>query len=566
MTGGRSTQPEPAAPAAPAEPAEPAEPAGTVLHGGVVWSPGDDHDHHAVAVHDGRVVALDEDAVQWGRAHGAEFVDVTGRFVMPAFADGHAHPLFGGLESDGPQVRAQSSVDGIVAEVARYAAEHPDDEWVVGASYESSLAPDGLFDARWLDAAVPDRPVFLRAWDYHTAWVNTRALELAGITADTPEPVLGELPRRADGSPLGTLREWGAVDLVTAVMPPRTVEAQVAALERAGRHYASLGLTWVQDAWVEPEQLDAYLAAAEQDRLPIRFNLALYADPRRWPGDLEVLLEGRARVQALDHPMLTANTVKFFADGVVENATAALLEPYTTEPDSRGMLVWSPEQLAEAVAAVDAHGFQPHIHTIGDDAVRIGLDAVEHARRVNGDRDRRAVLAHVQLVDPADRERFHDLSVVANAEPLWAQLDSLMNVLTVPRLGDERSATQYPLASLLGLGARLSFGSDWPVSSAAPLEGMAVACSRQTDEREPAHGWTPHERLRVEQALTAYTAGTAHQAFRRAGTLRPGDDADLVVLSADPRTVVHPRDLDTLAVTSTWLAGRRIHPASEGQS
>ncbi|MBB2988358.1 amidohydrolase [Terracoccus luteus] len=543
----------------------PPEPTGTVLHGGVVWSPGDDLDHHVVAVHDGRIVALDEDAVEWGRAHDAEFVDVAGRFVMPAFADGHAHPLFGGLESDGPQVRAQTSVDGIVAEVARHAAAHPDDEWVVGASYESSLAPDGLFDARWLDAAVPDRPVFLRAWDYHTAWVNSRALELAGITADTPAPVLGELPRRADGSPLGTLREWGAVDLVTAVMPPRTVEAQVGALERAGRHYASLGLTWVQDAWVEPEQLDAYLAAAEQDRLPIRFNLALYADPRRWPGDLDVLLEGRARVQALGRPRLTANTVKFFADGVVENATAALLEPYTTEPDSRGMLVWSPEQLAEAVAAVDAHGFQPHIHTIGDDAVRVGLDAVEHARRVNGDRDRRAVLAHVQLVDPADRERFHELGVVANAEPLWAQLDSLMNVLTVPRLGDRRAATQYPLASLLGHGARLSFGSDWPVSSAAPLEGVAVACSRQTDEREPAAGWTPHERLRVEHALAAYTSGTAHQAFRRAGTLRPGDDADLVVLSGDPRTVAHPRDLDTLAVTSTWLAGRRIHSATEEQ-
>lgn len=257
--------------------------------------------------------------------------------------------------------------------------------------------------------------------------------------------------------------------------------------------------------------------------------------------------------------------MKFFADGVVENATAALLEPYASDPDSTGMLVWDPARLGEAVAAVDAAGFQPHIHTIGDQAVRVGLDAVEHADRQNGRRDRRAVLAHVQLVDATDRQRFEDLGVLANAEPLWAQLDSLMTVLTVPRLGDERSKRQYPLASLLDRGTRLSFGSDWPVSSADPLTGMAVACSRQTDEREPAGGWTPHERLRLEQAVTAYSAGVADQGFRDAGRLRPGADADLVVLSGDPRDL-GPRDLDSLEVTSTWLGGDCVYAATEGSA
>ena len=536
-----------------------------MLHHGILWSAGPESSHHAVATDGGVIVALDDEAVAWGEANRAEFHDLGGHFAMPAFGDGHAHPLFGGLESAGPQVRGHDSVAGIVEAVRRYADEHPDLEWIVGASYESSLAPDGLFDARWLDEAVPDRPVLLRAWDYHTAWVNTRALELAGITDDSPDPVLGEIPRRADGSVLGTLREWGAVDLVAAVLPRRPVGDLVDAIERAGRHYASLGITWVQDAWVEPEQLDAYLAAAQQGRLPIRFNLALYADPRRWPDDLDVLLEGRERVRALGHPWLTADTVKFFADGVVENATAALIEPYVTEPDSRGMLVWSPDRLAGAVAAVDAAGFQAHLHTIGDGAVRVGLDAVEHALRRNGPRDRRAVLAHVQLVDPPDRQRFEHLGVIANAEPLWAQLDSLMNVLTAPRLGAERSATQYPLASLLERRARLSFGSDWPVSSANPLEGLAVACSRQTEAREPSGGWTPHERLQVEQALSAYTAGVAHQAFRTAGGLAVGDDADFVVLSGDPRTLSDPRDLDTLSVTSTWLAGECAYAATEGE-
>ncbi len=533
---------------------------------GAAWSPAENTDHHAVAMAGGVIVALDDEALAWGRAQGADVRGLgDGCCVVPAFGDGHAHPLFGGLEADGPALRGPTDVAGIVAEVGRYAREHPELEWITGASYDSSLSPEGLFDARWLDEAVPDRPVVLRAWDYHTVWVNSRALELAGIDASTAEPALGEIPRRPDGSPLGTLREWGAIDLVTAVAPPASLERRVAAIERAGRHYAGLGTTWVQDAWIEPEQLDAYLAAAEAGRLPVRVNLALYADPRRWPEQLPELVAARERVRRLDHPRLSADTVKFFADGVVENATASLLEPYDGEPGRAGMLVWPAELLADAVTAVDAAGFQPHLHTIGDHAVRVGLDAVEAAHRRNGPRDRRAVLAHVQLVDPADRQRFHELGVIANAEPLWAQLDPLMTVLTTPRLGQVRSDTQYALSSLLHERAALSFGSDWPVSSADPLEGLAVACSRQTRERVPAGGWTPHERLRLDQAFTAYTRGVAHQGFRRAGRLTVGDDADLAVLSRDPRTLEDPRDLDAVRVVSTWLAGEQVHTTEEEQ-
>ena len=209
-------------------------------------------------------------------------VDLDGGFLMPSFGDGHAHPLYGGLEYAGPPVRPCDSVDEIVSAVKKFADEHPDDEWIVGASYDSSLAPDGLFDARWLDAAVPDRPVALRAWDYHTMWVNSVALERAGITADTPDPVLGEIPHREDGSVLGTLREWGAVDLVTAVMPKRDEDVRVAALGTAADYYLARGVTWVQDAWVEPDDVDTYIAAARSDALRMRFNLALYADPRHF--------------------------------------------------------------------------------------------------------------------------------------------------------------------------------------------------------------------------------------------------------------------------------------------
>lgn len=531
-------------------------PTPSTLFTGNIWCPvlGDTD---ALAVVDGQIVATGEAARS--RAHQVtEVVDITDGLLIPAFADGHAHPLFGGLEFNGPQVRDHDSVDSIVAEVRRWADEHPQATWIRGGSYDSSLSPEGLFDARWLDKAVRDRPVVLHAWDYHTLWVNTRALEIAGITAETSDPELGQIPRRPDGSPLGTLREWGAMELVTDVAEELDMETQIRALESAAHHYAALGVTWVQDAWIEPASLEVYLEAARADRLPIRFNLALYADPRRWPDQLESLVEARRRVEEVGHPHLTAHTVKFFADGVVENGTAAVLDQYCGCPGDRGMLVWEPARLAQAVTEADRAGFQPHLHAIGDRAVRVGLDAIEAADRANGRRDRRAVLAHVQLIDEADRERLARLDVIANAEPLWAQLDSLMTVLTVPRLGEDRSATQYPWASLREGGAVLSFGSDWPVSSADPIEGMAVACSRQTVERDPAMGWTPHERLSVHEALHSYTKSVAHQAFRDAGSLAVGCDADLVLLSADPRNVAAPRDLDKIVSVATWLGGRRI--------
>jgi predicted amidohydrolase YtcJ len=532
---------------------------------GVVWRGIEKEDSRAMLVVDGRITAIGDDAVNTALPVNAKRVDLEGGFLMPSFGDGHAHPLFGGLEEFGPRVRAGHSVAEIVEEVRRFADAHPDQEWIVGASYDGSLAPNGLFDARWLDEAVSDRPVMLRAWDYHTVWCNTRALELAGIDATTPEPVLGEIPRRDDGTPLGTLREWGAIDLMTAVCPPFTLDQKIEALRRATAHYAALGVTWVQDAWVESADLDAYLAAAEQGALSTRINLAFLADPRTFPAELPALIAARARVEALGHPLLTAHSIKFFADGVVENETGALLEPYCSGLHDHGMLVWTPADLASAVAAIDAVGFQTHIHAIGDAAVRVALDAIEHADSVNGPRDRRAVIAHVQLAEASDVARFARLGVIATMQPLWAQLDALMTVLTVPRLGTERTDRQYQMASLLEAGASLAFGSDWPVSSAAPLDGIAVAASRVTVDGLPAGGWVPSEILSAESALTAYSTGVARQAFSDLtkapwGRIEIGASADLVWLAADPRATP-PAALPGIGIVATYLAGAMTHLA-----
>jgi predicted amidohydrolase YtcJ len=525
----------------------------TVFRNGTIWTGISEQTTDALLVVDGVIAGLGEEAL--GR-DGATEVDLEGGFLMPSFGDGHAHPMLGGLEFVGPRVRPCTSVEEIVEAVRVFAAQHPDDEWIVGASYDSSLASGGLFDARWLDEAVPDRPVFLRSWDYHTAWCNSVALQRAGITADTPDPPLGELPRRDDGSVLGTLREWGAVDLVTAVMPVRDEEVRIAALGTAADYYLARGVTWVQDAWVEPGDVDTYVTAAKRDALRIRFNLALYADPRYFDSQVDGFVEARRRVDEVGSPFLTANTVKFFADGVVENETGALLQPYCSGLHSHGMQVWEGDSLAEAARQVDELGLQIHIHAIGDAAVRQALDAIEYTVQQNGSRDRRPVIAHVQLVDDDDLERFAALGVIPCMQPLWAQEDALMNVLTVPRLGRERADKQYRMRSLDESGAPLALGSDWPVSSGAPLDGISVGVSRQTVDGQPAGGWTPQEIIQIERAVSAYTAGVAEQAFAEGtwGRLTPGASADLLWLDRDPRTTP-ALDLPSIGVRATYVRG-----------
>ncbi|OBB59887.1 amidohydrolase [Mycobacterium sp. 852013-51886_SCH5428379] len=533
----------------------------TLFTGGVIWTGRQETD--ALLVVDGVVASIGEAA---RGATAATTVDLQGGFLMPSFGDGHAHPLYGGLEAVGPAVRQATTVDEIVLAVKRYADENPEQEWIVGASYDGSLAEGGLFDARWLDAAVPDRPVVLRAWDYHTVWCNSVALERAGITSDTPDPVLGEIPHRADGSVLGTLREWGAVDLVMNVMPPRDEQVRIDALGTAADYYLARGVTWVQDAWVEPADVDTYVEAARRDALRVRFNLALYADPRHFDRQVTRFAEQRRAVEAAGNPLLTAQTVKFFADGVVENETGALLQPYCTglHAHNRGMQNWEGDSLAEAARRVDELGLQIHIHAIGDAAVRQALDAIEYVVAQNPPRDRRPVIAHCQLVDQADLARFAALGAIPNMQPLWAQLDALMTVLTIPRLGAERADRQYPINTLDTSGAPLSFGSDWPVSSGAPLDGIAVATSRRTAAGDPEGGWTPHEVLPVERALTAYTAGVAKQAFAEQlwGVLAPGASADMVWLRSDPRTTA-PLELPTVGVRTTYLRGAPMYQARD---
>ncbi|WP_405150895.1 amidohydrolase [Sphaerisporangium sp. NBC_01403] len=530
----------------------------TLFRNGTVWT-GTGTTAAALTTRDGRIEAIGAQALA---TPADEIVDLRGGLLMPAFGDGHCHPDHAGFEAAGPLIRGCGSVEEIVEEVRRYAAEHPEADWIIGASYDATLAPGGMFDARWLDAAVPDRPVVLRAWDYHTVWCNTEAMRRAGVDAATPDPPRGTFARRADGEPLGMMFEWDAVDAVLGAAPARTTEDLVRALRLATEAYAQAGVTWIQDAWVEHRSVEGYLEAARRGLLATRVNLGLRADPARWRDQLTEFAADREAVRALGDDRLTANTVKFFVDGILENRTASLLAPYSDDPCTRGMPIWPYEELLAAFAAVDAMGLQAHLHAIGDAGVRTALDAVEHVTRVNGPRDRRPVIAHVQVLQERDLPRFAELGVVANLQPLWARTDAAMTELTIPRIGPERAGRQYLIGSLLAAGVRVAFGSDWPVTDHRPLSGLPVAVTRENAEREPAGGWLPGERITLDAALSAYTAAVAYQAFaeRERGVLAPGMAADLVWLDGDIRAM-DPHDIARRsAVLGTWMAGTRTFP------
>jgi hypothetical protein len=508
-----------------------------ILTGATVWTgAGDLLDPGTVAIEAGRIVAVERGTGTRPAVAGDDLIDLSGATLLPGFQDGHVHPIHGGLRRIGCDLTdAATDGAGYAAVVADYARSHPDAAWITGGGWIMPHFPGGLPRRETLDEVVAQRPVFLVNADGHGAWVNSRALEMAGVTARTADPSDGRVERDPDGTPTGVLHE-GAMELVSEHMPEPGSGDLVAALANAQHYLHTLGITAWTDAWVTPADLGAYQALAAAGRLTARVTAGLWWDRHRGLEQIDDLLEQRATARS---DRLTASTVKIMQDGVVENATAAMIEPYldlSGAPTGRtGLSHVAPDLLAEAVTRLDGLGFQVHVHAIGDRAIREALDAFAVARRQDGTGDRRHAIAHVQVVHPDDLPRFAPLAVVVTAQPLWAQLEPQMTELTLPVLGPRRSEWQYPWASLVRSGAMLAFGSDWPVSSADPLQGVAVAIDRiGADTPDPAEPFLPDERLTLDQALTAATRGSAylHHLDDRTGTVEVGMAADLAVVGA----------------------------------
>jgi hypothetical protein len=506
--------------------------------------------------------------VRWDRIVPPEIgprtrvIEAAGKTLLPGFQDAHVHTPFAGLNRLRIWLNDAEGKDEYLRIVADRAGSGAAAGWLTGGGWSMAAFPGGTPHKDALDAIVPDRPVFLFNRDVHGAWVNSRALELAGITADTPDPADGRIERDPrTGEPTGTLHEGAAYWVNEHVIPPPTRAEWEAAILNGQEHLHSLGITAWQDAWVTPATQAAYRSLGDDGRLTAQVRGALWWDRYRGLEQIDTLLERRAQGAPGFHP----TTVKIMLDGVLENHTGALLQPYCDgcggHTANTGLAYIDPELLQQAVVRLDAEGFQAHMHAIGDRAVRMGLDAVQAARSANGPSDNRHHIAHLQVVDPDDIPRFAALGVVANCQMYWAASDQQMQELTIPFLGPERVRLQYPFASLLRAGTRLAAGSDWSVSTANPLAQIEVAATRLDPSDRDGSPFLTTESIEVATAVDAFTRGSAYVNHDDAGSLETGRRADLVLLGANITRgeLLSGRGLADVPIEMTLASGRVVH-------
>ncbi|MFI6727428.1 amidohydrolase [Streptomyces sp. R-74717] len=520
----------------------------------------------SLAVTGERITAVGHDEVRELIGPNTEVIDLQGKLLLPGFQDSHIHAVFGGMELAECDLTGTVGVEDYLTLIRSYADAHPDRSWITGGGWSMESFDGGLPTRQLLDSVIPDRPVLLANRDHHGAWANTRALELAGLTRESADPFDGRIEREPDGTPSGMLQE-GATALVSRIVPPSTPADRLAGLLRAQKLLHSLGITGWQDALLgvfggRPDPSDAYLAAAREGTLTARVTGALWWDRERGAEQIAELLSQR---EQLSHGRFRARAVKIMQDGIAENFTAAMTTPYLDgcgcATANSGLSFVDPVALRSYVTELDAHDFQVHFHALGDRGVREALDAVEAAVEAHGRRGNRHHLAHLQVVHPDDLDRFARLGAIANIQPLWAAHEPQMDELTIPFLGPERAAWQYPFGSLLRAGATLAAGSDWPVSSPDPIAGIHVAVNRMEPEATDGRVFLPEQRLDLTTAVAAYTAGSAHvNGLDDTGSLLPGHLADLVVLDRDIFTLP-PEEIAEAQVLRTYVGGTLVHSA-----
>ena len=510
----------------------------------------------AVAIAGGRVAAIGTTAelMVW-RGPSTRVIDAAGARVLPGFNDSHVHFMGGGLQLDNVDLRQAPTPQAFAQLIGERARKTPAGEWVVGGDWDDQLWDPPVLPTRDLiDPASPATPVFVNRFDGHMAVANSLALKLAGVTAATPDPPGGVIVRDAAGSPTGLLKD-AAMGLVNRVIPPITPARRAQALTRALEHAASLGVTSVRDMGPDAGDLSTYAEFAESGRLTVRISAA--------PSELQWADQAKLGIRrAFGTPFLRLGAVKGFADGSLGSTTAYFFEPYTDEPATRGLLADEMipiEGMRRRLTAADAAGLQLCIHAIGDQAISVVLDLFADVAQANGARDRRFRIEHAQHVAQKDFDRFATQGVVAAVQPYHAIDDGRW---AERRIGPARIQTTYAFRTFLDKGVRVAFGSDWPVAPLGPILGIYAAVTRATIDGKNPDGWVPAQKITVEEAVRAYTAGSAYAEFTDAekGTLAPGSLADVIVLSDDIFTIA-PERIRGVRVRTTIVGGRVVYDA-----
>jgi predicted amidohydrolase YtcJ len=495
-----------------------------------VYSP-PDRFTEAVAIKSNKILAVGKQAEieQLAREHTRR-IDAGGASVTPAFNDAHVH-MFSGSESlQQVDLLDAVSLEDIGNRIRSFAVANPKKAVIVGRGWLYGFFQEGLPRREQLDALIPDRPAVMKCYDGHSMWLNSKALKAAGISRDTKDPENGIVVRDAMGEPTGMLKE-SAMSLADAVMPKLTSAEKKDAIRAGIREAHRLGVTSVQEAGIGLPELEVLDALRKSGELKLRIYIALEGHPRMTEDEIDGLDALRVRFKDL-----SIAAVKLYADGVIEAHTAALLQPYANNP-IRGLPEFTQEDMNRVIATLDSRGYQIMVHAIGDGGIRMTLDALHHATKVNPApaKGRRHRLEHIESVSREDIPRFGQLGIIASMQPFHANPNSnIFNVWAV-NLGPERASRAWSWKSIQDAGGRLAFGTDWPVVGLDPIPGLHTAMTRQTLEGEPAGGFVPEQRLSLSDALQAYTSGAAFAQFAELekGGLESGMVADMVIWDRD---------------------------------
>jgi len=486
----------------------------------------------AVAIADDKIVFVGSDADVQSFIDPDTFVmDLDGKMVLPGFVDAHAHPSHTMDFVGNISLYGLDSLESYQAAIADFVEKHADRQFFRGSGWADSLFPGLGPSKEALDALLPDRPVALVSYDGHSRWANSVALERAGITKETPDPAGGRIERDPKtGEPTGTLRET-AMKLVDTVIPDYSLEERKNGLLAYQDMATNVGITLTHDAMLDAGSIAAFNALAEEGKLKMRFRGSINMDPDKEIGpQVETVLAERAKNT---HPYFQTPAAKIFVDGVVEGGTAYLLEPYAHKPDFRGEPIWDPEILNYTSVALDKEQVQIHVHVIGDAAARITLDALEQARVLNGVRDARHFLTHLQLVTEEDVQRFKQLDVVGVPQPFWFKVDEYYQELALPYLGKERADIQYPMKSFIDAGVVMASASDFPVTIPFdPVIAIQLGMTRSSIRKPSSEVLWPEERVGLEDMIQSFTYNGAYANFleNEIGSIEVGKQADIIVL------------------------------------
>ena len=512
----------------------------------------------ALAVLNGRFVAVGTEAavMRWQGPH-TRIVDAKGNRLLPGFNDAHVHFSDGGAGLSAVQLTGVTSLEEFVRRIAAYAAHAPKGEWIRNGYWdETKWSPAKLPTRQDVDAATPDNPLILDRYDGHMVLANSKALALAGITSKSPDPPGGLIVRDAAGQPTGALKD-AAIELLRRVVPPLDAAQRRRAIERGLQEAALRGVTSIQDMSLDYGDLAVYSRLLEENKLSVRvFGAPLISN-----------VEDQAQLglgHAFGGPSLRIGALKMFADGSLGSRTAYFIQPYADEPGNRGLLFSDMLPLIKAgqrLARADAANLQVCTHAIGDAAVKTVLDLYQAVEKNDGPRDRRWRIEHSQHLSPSDFDRYAQLHVIASVQPYQAIDDGRWAEV---RIGHERASRMHAYRTFLDHGVRLAFGTDWPVAPLDPVLTLYAAVTRATLDGKNPQGWFPEQKLSIQEAIAAYTMGSAYAEFqeRDKGSIEPGKLADMVLLSQDVLNIAPAAIRDT-HVLKTWLGGLDIYDSEK---